>query len=148
MAKYHYTQCGLPNVWLDGLTTTTTDDGEELTMIPAVKRLHKALAEAIIARPGSLSGAELRFLRTEMRKTQADLAPLVSKDVQTIGRWERGETAIDRNADAVIRLLVAEALALTMPRVEDVARNAAATEDRVLAYTVDGSDPTNLRVAA
>ncbi|MDX2104125.1 MAG: transcriptional regulator [Alphaproteobacteria bacterium] len=148
MAKYHYTQCGLPNVWLDGLTTTTTDDGEELTMIPAVKRLHKALAEAIIARPGSLSGAELRFLRTEMRKTQADLAPLVSKDVQTIGRWERGETAIDRNADAVIRLLVAEALALTMPRVEDVARNAAATEDRVVAYTVDGSDPTNLRVAA
>ncbi|TAD88732.1 MAG: transcriptional regulator [Alphaproteobacteria bacterium] len=148
MAKYHYTQCGLPNVWLDGLTTTTTDDGEELTMIPAVKRLHKALAEAIIARPGSLSGAELRFLRTEMRKTQANLAPLVSKDVQTIGRWERGETAIDRNADAVIRLLVAEALALTMPRVEDVARNAAATEDRVVVYTVDGSDPTNLRVAA
>ena len=33
--------------------------------------------------------------------TQAELARVVKKDHQTVGRWERGETPLDQNAEAV-----------------------------------------------
>ena len=63
--------------------------------------LHKAIAAGIIKHASSISPKELRFLRTEIGMTQAELAMIVKKDHQTVGRWERGETIIDQNAEAL-----------------------------------------------
>ncbi len=114
MQHYHYTECGLDNVVIVGADFLSADDGEEVIVIPAAGRLHKAIAEGILKRDSSMSGRELRFLRTEMGMTQAELARLLHRDAQTIARWEKEEIEMDGNAETVVRLLAAEKLGIDL----------------------------------
>lgn len=110
MSKYHYIECGLENVFIDGIPPVIDDDGDEVVQIPHIAALHAEIARGIVVRDGSISGPELRFLRTEMGMTQAALGKLLNNDGQTIGRWERGEFPIDLTAETVIRRLAGERL--------------------------------------
>lgn len=110
MTKYHYIESGLENVFIEGLEPVIDDDGDEVIQIPFISGLHVEIARGIVARDGSIRGKELRFLRTEMGMTQADLASKVNVDGQTVGRWERDEYAVDRTAETVIRRLAGERL--------------------------------------
>lgn len=112
MSSHHYTECGLENVFIDGLEFVVDDEGDEIITIPAVNELHKVIALGIISHEHGMSGAELRFLRTEMGYTQSELAAFVHHDKQSIGRWERGEYDIDSKAEAIIRRLAIEKLML------------------------------------
>ncbi|MBN9036187.1 helix-turn-helix domain-containing protein [Novosphingobium sp. SCN 63-17] len=112
MSTHHYTESGLQNVFIDGLDFVIDDDGDEIITIPAVNELHHVIALGIISHKHGMSGDELRFLRTEMGYTQAELAELVHHDKQSIGRWERGEYEIDSTAEAIIRRLAIEKLNL------------------------------------
>ena len=85
MEDYRYTECGLNSVMISGLTPQIDDAGDEVVIIPNVNVLHRAIAESIVQHPNSISGPELRFLRTELGMTQSQLAQLVHKDAQTIG---------------------------------------------------------------
>lgn len=110
MDRYQYTECGLQNVFIHGLTPMVDDDGDEVIQIPFINGLHAAIAEGIVTHGKGMSNDELRFLRTEMGYTQAELARIVHVDKQTIGRWERGETPLDSTAEVVIRRLAIEKL--------------------------------------
>ena len=112
MTSYHYTESGLNNVYLEGMNPITDDHGEEVINIPNVNKLHKIIAHGIVTQAHGISGEELKFIRTEMGYTQAELANKVKKDAQTIGRWERGETPIDENAEFVLRVIAIELLNL------------------------------------
>lgn len=112
MASHHYTECGLQNVFIEGLEIVLDDDGDEVITIPAVNELHHVIALGIVSHEYGISGDELRFLRTEMGYTQAELAELVHHDKQSIGRWERGEYELDSSAEAIIRRLAIEKLSL------------------------------------
>jgi DNA-binding transcriptional regulator YiaG len=112
MTIYRYTECGLDNVFIEGMNPCTDDCGEEVYHIPNPLGLHKAIAGGIVEHPNGMSGKEMRFLRTEMGMSQAALARLVHRDVQTIARWEKGTTEIDAAAEALVRKLAIEALEL------------------------------------
>ena len=71
--------------------------------IPNVNMLHRVLVNAVATKLGGLVPSEIRFLRSEMGMSQAELAKLVARDGQTVGRWERGETPIDQAAQMVVR---------------------------------------------
>ena len=114
MQRYHYTECGLDNVFIEGVEIIRDEDGEEVVCIPAINELHKTIAEGILRQEGAMSGKELRFLRTEMGMTQAELGQLLHRDAQTIARWEKGEIPIDGNADTVVRKLAAEKLNIVL----------------------------------
>ena len=103
MVDYRYDECGLDNVVLKGLPVLTDDEGVAVTTIPHVNTLHRVLTTMVATKTSGLQPKEIRFLRTEMELTQSQLAALVGKDVQTMGRWERGETPIERSAEIVIR---------------------------------------------
>lgn len=123
MKRYHYVECGLDNVIIEGVEITQDANGEEVVCIPAIGKLHKVIAEGILRHEGAMSGKELRFLRTEMGMTQAELGQLLHRDAQTIARWEKGETPIDGAADTLIRQLAAEKLGIDLHmKVEDLAR--------------------------
>jgi DNA-binding transcriptional regulator YiaG len=109
---YHYKECGLDNVFIEGIDVCIDDDGDEVITISAVNELHCAIALGIISHEHGMSGDELRFLRTEMGYTQSELAVLVHHDKQSIGRWERGEYDIDSSAETIIRRLAIEKLSL------------------------------------
>jgi DNA-binding transcriptional regulator YiaG len=146
--EYHYTESGLDNVVLVNVEVCTDDDGDEVYAIPNIRGLHKVIAHGLITQPCGLAPSELRFLRTEIGMTQGELAQILKKDHQTIGRWERGETPIDQNAEAVLRRIVAERLGIdTGLSMEELARRCvpSAIVHRIV---VDGSDPANWRLAA
>lgn len=123
MSKYHYVESGLDNVFIEGLEPVIDDDGDEVITIPYVAGLHAEIARGIVTRSGTINGAELRFLRTEMGLTQSELATKVNVDGQTIGRWERGEHPIDKNAETVIRRIAGERLIEAFDQsIEDLVR--------------------------
>lgn len=148
MAEYHYTGCGLENVIIKDVQILVDDGGEEVICIRNVNSLHKAIASSILTRRSSMSGSELRFIRTEMGLTQAQLAELVHRESLAVSRWEREECPIDSNAEAIIRLYAMEAL-----QIEDKPTVQAVSESCVQSATkapieIDGSDPSHYRPLA
>src|ERR1700734_2391307 len=101
MGTYRYTDGGLDNVMIEGVNFVADDAGEECVLIPNVNGLHKTIGHGIVARRGSMSGRELRFIRTEMGMTQAQLAEMLHREPLAVSRWERGESPIDGNAEAL-----------------------------------------------
>lgn len=136
---YRYDECGLDNVILKDLTVLTDDDGEDVITIENVGLLHHVLMMQIAAKDSGLQPKELRFLRTEFGMTQAELAAMVGREVQAIGRWERGEHPIDKAAEIVIR---AKALELTdsVLKMEEIARRTIASASQP-PFLIDASNP-------
>lgn len=146
--KYRYTECGLPNVVIRGMQVIVDDGGEEVYCIRNVTGLHQVIAYCIIMHAYGIRPDELRFLRTEMGLTRGELAELVKKDQQTIGRWERGETVIDQNAEFLIRTVAAERLGIdTNTKLEQLARSCVPSAD-VKVIEIDGTDPDQYRPLA
>ena len=123
MNNYHYTESGLDNVFIHGCPVMQDDKGEDVFVLKYVNVLHRIISQAIVNHSKGISGKELRFLRSEMALTQAELARFVHKDGQTIGRWERGEVAIDSPAEAMIRVLAVQKLKLSSENdIEEMSR--------------------------
>lgn len=146
--EYRYDECGLDNVVIHNMRVIVDDAGEETYCIPNITSLHKLIAGCLIKQRYGLLPKELRFLRTELGMTQAELGQLVKKDHQTIGRWERGETPIDENAEVVIRTHAAEALGI--PRevsIDELARRCVPSAT-IEAIEIDGTNPSDYRLLA
>lgn len=144
MTAYRYTESGLDNVFIEGANVLIDDSGEPCVTIPNVNGLHKAIAYGIVHRRSAMVGRELRFLRTELGMTQAELAALVHREPLAISRWERGEVEIDSNAETLIRLLATERLGLPPAPVAEVAGWCIPTA-QTPPLVIDGSDPDNYR---
>ncbi|MBF38689.1 helix-turn-helix domain-containing protein [Idiomarina sp. UBA4520] len=105
---YHYTESGLPNVFLKNGYTAAIIGGEECTSIEDIDGLHQAIAESIIANKKSLSKSEFKFLRVELNLSQKVLGKRFGVSEQTIARYEKGQSVIPRTTDAALRSLYAE----------------------------------------
>jgi putative transcriptional regulator len=106
---YHYTECGLDNVWLEGgVEFVKTPRGTGVT-IQDVEGLHRLIGNILVREKKTLSGREFRFLRHEINLTQQNLAAVIGVDVQSVGRWERGDSEeIPGPAQRLLRLLYEE----------------------------------------
>lgn len=104
----HYTESGLPNVYLVNGFTVRTLNGEEYTSVDDMNGLHKTIANAIIDSPKPLNHQEFRFLRIEMNVSQKTLGARFGVTEQTIASYEKGESSIPRTTDAVLRSLYME----------------------------------------
>lgn len=143
---YHYTECGLENVIIRNANFVSEDhDGEPVVRIPFVGMLHKAIAEGRINQSGTLNGQEIRFLRTEMGMTQSELAELVHRDTQSVGRWERNETVLEPTIDILLRQLAAERLWLALEgsitSLSQLARHTATQSQITIDWTPDAERP-------
>ena len=107
---YHYTMCGLDNIYLmNGFEIRDTAYGETVSIVD-VDGLHSVIAKNIIHNGAKPSGKEIRFLRKELEFSQAHLASLMDVDVQTVARWEKGHTEIPGPAHVLLRLIVEDHL--------------------------------------
>jgi transcriptional regulator with XRE-family HTH domain len=147
MSGYLYTECGLDNVFIEGVNFVVDDMGEETISVPNINGLHHAIATGIVAKKSSLTGRELRFLRTEMGMTQAELALTVHREPLSISRWERGEVAeIDPNAESLIRLLAKETLGLEVDASVREIAGWSVPSALTPPLLIDGSDTDNYRL--
>jgi DNA-binding transcriptional regulator YiaG len=104
---YHYTQCGLPNVWLEnGYTVKKTPYGKAVSVEDA-QGLHRALALSLLEKQGRLTGKELKFLRLALELSQEGLGKLIGVADQSVSLWER-TGKVPQTADSLTRLLIAE----------------------------------------
>ena len=147
MKTYNYTECGLDNVLVHGVAFLKDDAGEEAVCIPNVNGLHRAIAYGIVTRRSAMTGRELRFLRTEMGMTQAELAELIHREPLAISRWERGEVPIDTNAETLIRLHAAETLDLSIDATVKEVSGWSIPRAREVPIEIDGTDPSNYQPA-
>ena len=122
IVKHHYKACGLPNVWIR-CRCVIDDAGNKTFIIPNIHGLHKAIAHDVVHSPGTLSGPELKFLRSEMGLTQTQLGELVHRKRLTIARWETEETPIGAVADTLIRSLASDKLKLAKLNPEELSHN-------------------------
>lgn len=144
---YHYTACGLDNVVLKDLPIMEDDGGDEVITLPKINLLHQLLVNEVAAKHGRLNGKEIRFLRTELGMSQGQLAVLVGRDAQSVGRWERGESELEQALEMIIRMKALEFVNGDRPSVDDVA---GWTQDSTVepAILIDAHDPNNYRPIA
>lgn len=148
MSSYRYTESGLDNVIIEGMEIIRDDAGDEVVCIPNVNALHRTIAQGIVAHRAAMLPKELRFLRTEVGLTQAELAEVVHVDSQTIGRWERGETALQPAAETLIRRLAIERLKLdAQDSIEQLARRCV-PQAGIEMIMIEASSPGAYRLAA
>ena len=110
---YHYTECGLPNVYLKNGFTIEHIDGEDYTSIDDMSNLHVAIAQTIADSHTPLRPAEFKFLRIELNLSQKMLGHRFGVSEQTIARYEKGQSDIPRTTDAALRSLFMEKLEKT-----------------------------------
>lgn len=141
--RYHYTECGLDNVWLvNGFTLHETEYGMGVSIVDA-RSLHEALGCALIKKEGRLTGKEFRFLRGLLGLSQGTLASIHGVTENTISNWERGKGDIPTANEAMLRLCYQEqvagdtALNIAMRRVKHLERRIHENE-RIIAMTASG----------
>lgn len=102
-----YDAAGLPDVILRGVEVSRCPGCDEREVaIPRLPALHRALARIVVAKPGRLTGPEIRFLRKYLGFSGADFAEAMGSDPSTISRWENGKEPMNKHADRLLRLMV------------------------------------------
>lgn len=147
MSEYRYTESGLDNVIIGGVSFVSDDAGVAVIHIPNVNGLHHAIAYGIVTRPAMMNGKEMRFLRSEMGMTQAELASMIHREPLTISRWERGETEIDANAETLIRLYAIDKLNLDVESDISVISGWSIPSAVQQPIKIDGSNPKKYKKA-
>jgi DNA-binding transcriptional regulator YiaG len=107
---YHYTECGLNNIYLLNGYEVTQQDGEDYTSVHGLDELHAQIGAALTQKASALTPQEFRFLRVELNLSQKALGELLDVDSQTVARWEKGETHIPRTSDVILRAYYRETL--------------------------------------
>jgi transcriptional regulator with XRE-family HTH domain len=60
---------------------------------------------AVIFKPYSLTGKDVRFLRKYIGKSQEEFAKLIPADATTLSKWETDQQEIGVKSDRLLRLL-------------------------------------------
>jgi DNA-binding transcriptional regulator YiaG len=102
---HHYMESGLENVWLTGLTVYVCPEGHELLAIPAMAKLHRAIALAIISRSERLTPAEVKYLRKYLGLSNHDFAKVMGISETHASRWASG-AGMGASAENLLRILV------------------------------------------
>jgi putative zinc finger/helix-turn-helix YgiT family protein len=105
---YLYTECGLQNIVLEDIEVDYCSNpkcGEVMPTIPRILALHSQLALHIARQKAKLSGSEIRFLRKYLGWSSRDAAQHLGVTVETMSRWENGQTPMGASAERLLRVL-------------------------------------------
>ena len=105
---WHYTECGLENVYLVGIEVETDPTtAEEDLIIPDMEDLHDCIFLSLLHKPGPLMGREIRYLRRHLLWTQAEAAERFGfNGPQYISDIESRKAAFDVRSDFFCRFVL------------------------------------------
>lgn len=109
---YHYTRCGLDNVWLvNGYREEDLGEYGKTVVIEQVEDLERVIARRLVDQDRPLTGQEFRFLRVMLDLSQTAVGRRLGKDYQSVARWEAdARKPVPRFADIAIRARYLEAI--------------------------------------
>ena len=108
---YHFKECVLNYVYLmNGYTIEHDADMEASITIYNQDKLHQEIARTVLLYRENLEGQEVRFFRSLLRLTQAQLASKLAVERETVLRWESEDNKhnIPKTADGLLRIIVWE----------------------------------------
>lgn len=135
--KYQYKESGLDYVWLEnGFTIEDHPNYGQLVSIQNVRELHDQIGMWLATLPRRLTGAEFKYLRTELDNSQRVLARLLGVGEQSIQLWEKSQNKAIANqaAERLLRAMYMDCLKpdsqlkAMMERITDIDADLAATE--------------------
>ena len=103
--SHRYTESGLDNVILTGITLHKCSCGEVLPELKDVEHIHRVLADALVKKKTRLTGRELRFLRKEMGMNSIAFANVMGVTAVSVSRWESGSAKVGILSDKLVRML-------------------------------------------
>ena len=105
---YHYRDCGLENVFLEGgFEFVDSPYGQGIT-IDDLDGLHSCIADCLIKKPTPLNGKEFRFLRTELDLSQTAMSDLCGRKERRLRDWEKTNEKVPDPANTIIRIVYKE----------------------------------------
>lgn len=107
-APYHYVLSGLPNVYLVGIEVRRCPNGHgESPALYRMTDLHRTIAAALILKPSTLTGDEVRFLRKFAGIAANEFADQLRITKHTMSRIEHGTQKMGATADKLARVIAA-----------------------------------------
>ena len=105
---YHYSECGLESVYLEGIEVCKCRGcGEKFASIPNVPDLHSRIGQDLLRKKSLLNGAEIRFLRKNLGLSAKKFSKYLSVNNATLSRWENDKQELSVAHDRLIRLVYA-----------------------------------------
>lgn len=130
-STFHYTECGLPNIFLvNGFNFIETARGVAVS-IKDVEGLHQAIGHFLVTNKRDLTGKELRFLRHEMLMSQSTLANLLGMSEQAVRRWESNKVTIPKPSESLLRLLYREHIHNQNGKISTILKKIANLEEKL-----------------
>lgn len=133
VAPFHYTQCGLDDVYLLSGFELSEHDGEPWFSIKNMDGLHKAIALVLVRERATFSGKDVRFLRKQMKLTQEELGELIGVGDQMVARYEKGESNIPPAPAMLLRMRYLASVTDDHETVKELKRMIAEIEETVRA---------------
>ena len=110
MNRYHYTECGLDNIWLtNGFVIEDTPYGRAVGIENSAE-LDRVIALNIVDGKADLTSKEMRFLRIYIDMSQVDLAVLLGVGESTVRNWESGRVETPDTSGRLLRAYIYERL--------------------------------------
>ncbi len=107
--RYHFTECGLDNVWLDRWPLVACSECESsVPVLPPPDVLTRLLVDALIRQEARLDGDAILFLRKAMKLRAIDLADLLGVSRAEVSRWENDRVDISPYLDFKLRMEAAD----------------------------------------
>lgn len=128
---YHYTECGLSNIYLmNGYNIIQTERGKAIS-INDIDGLHRVIGIFLVSSKKDFSGEEIRFLRHEMLMSQNTLSHLLGVSEQTVRRWENGKINIPKPSESLLRLLYRDKINDQHGKISKILKEIANLEDKI-----------------
>lgn len=101
---YHFTDGGLRNVWLtNGFVERKTAYGKAISFHD-LDGLINAICLALAKKPGKLTGAEFRYIRSALLLSQKSFGKMVGYTEQAVAKWEKSGK-VPKAIDLIIRMI-------------------------------------------
>ena len=114
-----YPHFALPNLYvMNGYKVLETEYGPACEF-ERLDELEQCVRRVLLRKPRRLRGWDLRFIRNGLGLSQPEFGAFVSRDAQTVARWEKSNEVVEPHIDLVIRSRFAKTFESEM-RVEEL----------------------------
>jgi putative zinc finger/helix-turn-helix YgiT family protein len=105
VGDYHYTECGLDNVFLTGIPLYQCGCGSKVPILSHIDDLHRLIADMVTTRDDRMNGKELKFVRKMMGMKAIELARKLRVTKQTISNWENEKVRMSSAYDLLLKTM-------------------------------------------
>lgn len=138
--NYHYRECGLENITLNGITVRKcTECGVVMPRIRNIEGLHDCIAKLLVKKEERLLSAEIVFLRKSLGWSSSDFARNLQIDKTQVSKWEHGRVEMSKSNELLFREIIARGKKIMDYHREDAARKVA-TDHRLFVEMNQGRE--------